>query len=230
MVGKTNIGAYLAMLLERRRVSLVAIAVFVLAGLLLALQVERRISSNDRVSERSEALEAAFTISSDIQRTLAFHKMLADSIASAIQADPELDQSSFATLVAPFFETNPGIRNIGVAKGSVIRFVYPLEENASVIGLDYLDTPTQASSFLRVREKLQAEFSGPVDLVQGGRGYIERVPVVVDDQNGNDAFWGMVSVVTDEAALIAQAINDLDPELGTVVTKTDSGGDQVLWG
>ncbi|SDJ45665.1 hypothetical protein SAMN05421850_1391, partial [Lutimaribacter saemankumensis] len=31
-------------------------------------------------------------------------------------------------------------------------------------------------------------------------------------------------------ALIAQAINDLDPELGTVVTKTDSGGDQVLWG
>ena len=39
--------------------------------------------------------------------------------------------------------------------------------------------------------------AGPVDLVQGGQGFVGRFPVFVDDGRGDRRFWGIVSAVVD---------------------------------
>ena len=52
-------------------------------------------------------------------------------------------------------------------------------------------------SALRVRVSGKPVLAGPVDLVQGGRGFIVRLPVFVDNKAGVKSFWGIVSAVID---------------------------------
>lgn len=202
------------------------------AGLVLAVQLEKRVVAVHRNFEAGIAREQAFYVASEIQRTLAFHKMLADSIASAVIIDPSLGQDKFEALVAPFFRTSPGILNIGLAKGSTVRFVYPFEDNKNVIGLDYLRTPSQVGSFMRVRDTRQPDFAGPVYLMQGGRGYIQRVPVYLPSDSGEDRFWGIVSVVTGEEELIRLTMQSVHEDNGAIVTALPrgSGPARFLWG
>ena len=82
------------------------------------------------------------------------------------------------------------IRNVGVLVDTTIRWTYPLEGNEEAIGVDLSKIPDQADSILYVKNTLETQFVGPVDLVQGGIGFIIRIPVLKDD-----AYWGMVSIV-----------------------------------
>lgn len=82
------------------------------------------------------------------------------------------------------------IRNIGVAKDTTIQWVYPLKGNEAVIGTDLAKIPKQAEEVSRVKHKLETLFVGPVDLVQGGRAFIVRMPLIKDEN-----YWGMVSIV-----------------------------------
>lgn len=83
------------------------------------------------------------------------------------------------------------INNIGIVKDTTIMWNYPLDENIAAIGVDLSKNEKQAPYVLAVKETLKATFQGPVDLVQGGRGYIVRMPVVLSD----GSYWGQVSTV-----------------------------------
>lgn len=82
------------------------------------------------------------------------------------------------------------IRNIGIFEDTTIMWVYPLEGNESAIGVDLSKVPDQKEAVMRVKENLETLFVGPVDLVQGGVGFIIRMPLMKDGD-----FWGMVSIV-----------------------------------
>lgn len=82
------------------------------------------------------------------------------------------------------------IRNIGVAKDTTIQWVYPVKGNEGVIGTDLAKIPKQAEEVKRVKQNLETLFVGPVDLVQGGRAFIVRMPLIKEER-----YWGMVSIV-----------------------------------
>ncbi len=82
------------------------------------------------------------------------------------------------------------IRNVGIFQDTTLKWVYPLEGNESVIGIDFLNVPSQAEAVLKVKEELKSLFVGPVDLLQGGVGFIIRTPLFKDNE-----YWGMVSIV-----------------------------------
>ncbi|MGB3368736.1 MAG: diguanylate cyclase, partial [Acidaminobacteraceae bacterium] len=82
------------------------------------------------------------------------------------------------------------IRNIGILQDTTIMWNYPLKGNESAIGIDFSKVPEQADSIRRVKENLETLFVGPVNLVQGGIGFIIRKPLM---KNGD--YWGMVSIV-----------------------------------
>lgn len=82
------------------------------------------------------------------------------------------------------------IRNIGVAQDTTIQWVYPLKGNEGVIGTDLAKIPKQAEEIRRVKQNLETLFVGPVDLVQGGRAFIVRMPLIKENK-----YWGMVSIV-----------------------------------
>ncbi len=82
------------------------------------------------------------------------------------------------------------IKNIGVFEDTTIKWMYPMEGNESAIGVDLSKVPEQAEDVKRVKNNLETLFVGPVNLIQGGVGFIIRMPLLKNDQ-----FWGMVSIV-----------------------------------
>lgn len=82
------------------------------------------------------------------------------------------------------------IRNVSVLKDTTIQWVYPLEGNRDAIGVDLSKIPAQAKEIQLVKNDLIQLFVGPVNLVQGGTGFIVRIPLLK-----NNAYWGMVSIV-----------------------------------
>ncbi|KAF0092606.1 MAG: diguanylate cyclase [Fusobacteria bacterium] len=89
------------------------------------------------------------------------------------------------------------IKNIGIVKDTTIIWNYPKEENKSAIGVDLSKVPGQAEAINQVKWSFHRNFSGPVELVQGGYGYVIRVPIMKD---GN--YWGVASIVIDSNELV----------------------------
>ncbi|VDN46372.1 conserved protein of unknown function [Petrocella atlantisensis] len=96
------------------------------------------------------------------------------------------------------------IRNIGTIMDTTIVSNYPLEGNESTLGVDLATIESQKQMVLETKKTLKKTFQGPMQLVQGGEGFVVRVPVVREDTG----YWGQVSIVL-EAARIYEAIDAL---------------------
>jgi len=96
------------------------------------------------------------------------------------------------------YETGPSsLRNLGLAKGYTLTYVYPVERNRPAIGLDYRKLEAQWPAVEKAIESRQPQLSEMVNLVQGGRAFIYRDPIYVDDE-----YWGLLSTVVDAEPLL----------------------------
>ena len=100
-------------------------------------------------------------------------------MATVISENPDITQAEFSARAADFMTGNPEVINIAAAPELVVRMVHPLEPNRSVLGLDYLDNPDQLPKVLQAMQTGKGLITGPVDLVQGGRG-LDLGPPVFD--------------------------------------------------
>ncbi len=116
---------------------------------------------------------------------------LLKGFSAFIQTKDSYDDDEIYTYLHHLLKDNmDDIRNVGILKDTTITWVYPLEGNESAIGVDLANVANQGESVLRVKENLETLFTGPVDLVQGGVGFIVRLPIVKDNE-----YWGMASIV-----------------------------------
>lgn len=88
-------------------------------------------------------------------------------------------------------EIRPYVRNIGILEDTTILYNYPYEENKSTIGTNLVTIESQKENILRVKNELVTLLVGPVDLIQGGSGYIVRTPLL----NRDGKYWGQASIV-----------------------------------
>ncbi len=96
-----------------------------------------------------------------------------------------------------------GLRSVAVAPNNRVSAVAPLAGNEAVLGLYYPDNPEQWPPIRDAIANREAVLIGPVNLVQGGQGFIYRTPVFLEDGQ----YWGLVSAVVDVDSL---ASPDLD--------------------
>jgi diguanylate cyclase (GGDEF)-like protein len=96
------------------------------------------------------------------------------------------------------------IRNIGTVRDTTIVNNFPLEGNEDSIGVDLATIESQREMVLKTKNELETTFQGPVPLVQGGDGFIVRVPVVRE----KSGYWGQVSIVLD-GEHIYEAIDEI---------------------
>lgn len=89
------------------------------------------------------------------------------------------------------------INNIGIVKDTTIVWNYPKDENRDAIGVDLSKVPSQAEAINRIKRSFQKSFTGPVPLVQGGEGYVIRVPIMK-----NGFYWGIASVIVNADELV----------------------------
>lgn len=104
----------------------------------------------------------------------------------------QLQAKEVNDILAVLHQSSGYVRDFGIAVGYTLKYVYPRAGNEAAIGLHYPDLPQQWPMVKRVAERGMPALDGPLDLVQGGRGLIYRVPLYLDRH-----YWGMLSTVID---------------------------------
>ena len=151
---------------------------------------------------------------------------LINGMAASFSAHPNMDAREFNSLARILLKKNNVLKNMAAAPDFVIQYMYPPENNEKALGLDYRKIPEQWPEALAARETGSMILAGPLNLVQGGRGMIARIPVF-DDATGR--FWGLVSAVIDFDALLRQSgFTNGQDRMRLALRKKNSG--EILWG
>lgn len=157
---------------------------------------------------RTSLIETSLTLRAQIERELAESFVISRAMVAEIALRPELQQNEFSAKAERLIGNSPEIINIAAAPGLIVKYVYPLERNSAVLGLNYRSTNEQLAAVELARVTRKPVLAGPVDLMQGQVGFIVRDSVYFDDPTTQkEVFWGVVSVVVDSDQLFRHAGN-----------------------
>lgn len=140
----------------------------------------------------------------------------------------QLDPSEVDRLLGTIFGYGRHLRNLGVAVGYRLSYIYPLVGNEPAIGRDYREMPGQWPSVKAAVATRKMVVTGPVKLVQGGEGLILRYPVFV-----GDTYWGMLSTVVDIPSFQKAAFEGRQDdrfEFAVRIEEIGGVGGGMLWG
>jgi diguanylate cyclase (GGDEF)-like protein len=178
-----------------------ALLVIVVAGLFAEYQ-------NRRINEerlRADVLAHVGLIRAKLEGNINSNIQLVRGLVATLSTEPNMTQERFSDLVSNLLGARSQLRSIAAAPDMVVTMVAPLKNNERAIGLDYRKNDAQREAAFRVRDSGELVIAGPVDLVQGGKGFIGRFPVYADDGHGGSFFWGIVSAVVDRDRLYRES-------------------------
>ena len=177
----------------------------IITGLLIVEWAEnKRFAENQQRS----TVEQLGTIRARLEGQLNAELLLAQSIVVEVETNTDITKDRFFKIAQHFMKASKHIRNIGLAKGTVLTYVYPIEGNEKAIGLDYKKIAAQWPAVQRVIEGRKTVLAGPLNLVQGGVGIIGRTPIFIgDDTVGFETgeYFGILSVVVNLPSLLEAA-------------------------
>lgn len=183
--------------------------------------------------QRNEVLANASIMRAELEHTVNANLQLVKGLVSVIASEPDMGQVRFSFLARSLFDDSEQLRVLAGAPDLKVTMIYPFVGNESVIGLNYRENEAQRDAALRARDSKELILAGPVDLVQGGRGFIGRYPVFLNDFTGEKEFWGIVSAVIDAERLYeASGLFDEDLKLDIALKGHDGLGDngRVFYG
>ncbi|MFO7370046.1 MAG: ATP-binding protein [Bacteroidales bacterium] len=146
---------------------------------------------NDLIARFDRELNTLINLSSGLEAYIKVH-------------GGNLDSAEFQQYLKEICGNSTLIRNIGVAQGTLLKYVEPLAGNEKAIGVDYKTVANQWPVIEYAIKMRKGTLAGPVDLIQGGRALIYRLPVYVDDQ-----YWGLLSTVINIDQLFGAAFKEL---------------------
>ena len=154
---------------------------------------------------RADVLTQMSVVRAKLEGSINANLQLVRGLIAAIATEPDMDQERFDDLASKLFgDKGSQLRSIAVAPDLVVTMTYPLEGNERAIGLDYRQNEAQREAALRVISSEEMVLAGPVELIQGGRGFIGRFPVFLGEREQR-RFWGLVSAVIDVERLYKSA-------------------------
>ena len=209
---------------------LVTVIVFLLASAAAATLIWRLEEQRLR-AERARVASLAGDHAYDLQRRLDQAFSATYALAALVRQGHGsiADFDAVASEILPFY---PGVSALGLAPAGVVQAIVPLAGNEGAIGHDMLGDPERATESRRARVSGKLTLAGPFELVQGGTGAVARLPVFLDDEQGNSTFWGFTTVlirfpqVLDQSLLPQLAGRGFDYELWR--RHPDSGEKQVI--
>jgi len=209
---------------KRIRNFLISFIIFTCLGMLIKhyadiAQENSHIQQQEQIRQQINNLRAGFE--REINTTL----NLTMGVLIYVSSKPGIGQEEFAILAKSIIQHAPYVRNIGLAKDNIITHIFPLEGNQKALGLRYMDNPNQRNAVLQAMQTRQTVIAGPVDLVQGGRGLISRIPIFLNDER--QSYWGMTSVVVNVEAFFGKVgLLKAKDKFSIAVRGKDSKGDQ----
>jgi len=170
--------------------------VILLAIIIIGIIADGQNTKNAMREFRAEVRDQVSLVRVRLEGNISSNIQLVRGLLSTLQTEPDMDQTRFSELAENLFVDESQLRNVAGAPDLVIAMIYPLIGNEKAIGLNYRNNTQQRDAVLAVRDSGQMVLAGPVNLVQGGQGFIGRFPVFTTKGDGK-SFWGIVSAVID---------------------------------
>ncbi len=184
-------------------ITLILLALTTLSVVLIeTLNRHQQAFIRDRLQER--AREELSHVRAQLEASVMSDIYILTALTTLVSVLPDHDVHLWAQLTRQIKHQSRHIRVIGLAPNDIVKFVYPERGNEKVLGLDYRSVPAQWRSVQQARELERILISGPVDLVQGGRSLIVRIPIFTDAPK-NQQYWGVCSAVLSLGTLFLDA-------------------------
>lgn len=148
--------------------------------------------------ERQQAADLLGQLRANIESELNATLYLTNGLIAYVVSHSTLEPPTIDAMLKVLYEQGRHVRNIGMAPGNRLTYMYPRAGNEAAIGLYYPDLPEQWPAVQRTIAAGVPMLVGPLTLRQGGIGLIYRVPVF---QQPGHRYWGLVSMVINMQAL-----------------------------
>lgn len=208
-----------------------AVALFLL-GLAVTAFVAN-LEERRRASEaRADVTAALGALRGRLEAELNSTVFLTQGLVTLVATQGDIRPEQFDAYTAELMRHGRHIRNIGLAPGNVIRYLFPLAGNEAALGLDYLSHPVQRVGVQRAMQQRGTVLVGPIALVQGGRAVVGRTPIFrAEGAAGGEtgSYWGMASVVIDYESLVTAAGLDAARQ-GLRLALRGGDDDTLFWG
>lgn len=205
-------------------VGLVVFAAVMGAGSYMVALESGRLEAQQQADLRAYGSSMRIRVSQELSNVLYLSSGLSSYMAVRQRNQ---DRQEITQILSLLYVQTRHVRNFGIAVGTTLTYVYPVEGNQQAIGLRYPDIPAQWPGVKAVIDSGKPLLAGPLNLVQGGRGLIYRVPIIIRDQ-----YWGLLSTVVDADSLFSAAFSNLDEkfEFALRAKTADGHGGRPIWG
>ncbi|MCJ8055648.1 EAL domain-containing protein [Shinella curvata] len=197
------------------------VAFAVLIAVLLADAQKRRLEEEYL---RSSTTEQLGLLRSRLEGNILGNIKLVQGLVATLSTEPDMSSTRFADLAGRIFGEDNQLRSLAIAPDFVVSLVYPMKGNERSLGLDYRKNERQRAAALQVLEEDRMIVTGPVDLVQGGRGVIARYPIHTGSDN---AFFGIASAVINLDRLLSSSGFSDDLKIAASLSSRSHGGGEA---
>ncbi|MCB5185140.1 EAL domain-containing protein [Methylobacillus gramineus] len=182
---------------------IIALSLGIMLGMLTIYldRVEQEVALKD---ERAYIATITASVRARLEAEINSAIHLGLGLATYIAANPQASEKDFQRISAKLIKYGRHVKAITLAPDNVVRHVYPLSGNEKVLGLRYHDSAPEQDSLHPMRA-WQFTLAGPINLIQGGRGLVHRLPVFLGEEPTQESYWGVVSVVLDIDSLLNAA-------------------------
>ena len=214
----------------KQRALLAAVAVLV-AGSLFSFLVGTLDGERHRIEARNQALVEVSALRAQLEREITATFTVTEGIVHLIGLEGDLAPERFAGMARLAMESARHIRNIVLAPGNTVTQVYPLAGNEAVLGFSYDRLAEQFRTVDQARQSGHPVLAGPVALVQGGQGLVQRAPVFTGEGRARH-YWGVVSIVAKADSLLAAGGMKPSANLRLALRGKDGRGaaGDLIWG
>ena len=177
---------------QKLKSQLIALVAALIAFLFLYFLFEYQ-RQKDESNAYLDAEAYGSLLRAEVDRELNSLLFISNGLSSFIKVyRNELEAGKIQAILADLWAQARHVRNLAVAVGYKLRYVYPEKSNEAIIGIDYREVAGQWPKIKLAIEQRQGVLDGPMGLMQGGSGMIYRYPIFINDQ-----YWGMLSTVVD---------------------------------
>ncbi|MCW8890564.1 MAG: sensor domain-containing diguanylate cyclase [Sedimenticola sp.] len=203
---------------------------------LITLVIGKSQSAEFEQHSRTQALTYLSAVRARLEGTFNSTLYLSRALTVLVTAQDGITRSKFNQIAQELMGSSHHIRNVALAEGYVINYMYPISGNQKAIGLDYRKTPSQWAAVKRAIDTGQTVVAGPVTLVQGGQAFINRTPIfksAFSDKPDSGEYWGLASIVINmDSVFTAAGLPDAETKYQVAIRGKDGLGvdGDVFWG
>lgn len=169
--------------------------------------IERGINTQYLRKIHADTLREVANVRSGAEIAINKRVYLTRGLKAHVSVNPEIDTQEFSHFAELLLREVDGIRSATLLKNNEITAVYPLDGNESAIGFKPLEHPDQRAALAHAIQTGDPWLTGPVELHQGGKAFINRAPVYTTpfrEGSGPGKYWGLVSILIDFDELVEE--------------------------